>query len=227
MTLRILLAEDDAIVRAGLKAILNNEGDIEVVGEAVDGLEAVTLTAALEPDVVVMDIRMPNLDGLAATRQIVANSESAPRVLILTTFEVDEYVFEALRSGASGFLLKRASPEQIVEAIQIVAKGETLLFPSALRQLIADNTPRPGGSGQPNSNLEQLTAREGEVLQLMANGKSNQDIANELFIGQETVKTHVGSVLTKLRVHSRTQAVIMAYESGFVRPGDHQDPGYR
>jgi DNA-binding NarL/FixJ family response regulator len=220
ITLTILLADDDAMVRAGLRAVLNSEDGIEVIGEAADGNEAVALAAELQPHVVVMDIRMPYLDGLAATSQIVATGATAPRVLVLTTFELDEYVFEALRAGAGGFLLKRASPEDLVEAVRIVASGESLLFPPVMRSLVSEYAVNSEQADRLRGNLDLLTEREREVLRLVARGKSNRDIADELFIGHETVKSHVGSVLMKLGVQGRTQAVIAAYESGFVHIGE-------
>ncbi len=220
MTLKLLLADDDSMVRAGLKAVLDSEPDLEVIGEANDGREAVALANELAPDVVIMDIRMPNLDGLAATEQIVSREGATPRVLVLTTFELDEYVFEALRTGASGFLLKRASPEDLIEAVHVVAAGESLLFPPVMRRLVAEYTAAGDQADLLRANLELLTDREREVLRLIARGKSNAEIASELFVGQETVKSHVGSVLTKLGVSGRTQAVIAAYESGFVRTGE-------
>jgi DNA-binding NarL/FixJ family response regulator len=219
-TLKILLADDDAMVRAGLRAILNSEDDLTVIGEAADGAEAVTLASELQPDVVIMDIRMPNLDGLAATSKIVEIGDAAPRVLVLTTFELDEYVFEALRAGASGFLLKRASPEDLVEAVRVVASGESLLFPPVMRLLVANYAATDKQTDRLIANVELLTEREREVLRLVARGKSNREIADELFVGHETVKSHVGSVLMKLEVQGRTQAVIAAYESGFVHIGE-------
>jgi DNA-binding NarL/FixJ family response regulator len=219
-TLKLLLADDDAIVRAGLRAVLNSEDDFEVVGEAADGNEAVALAAELRPDVVVMDIRMPHLDGLAATEQIVGRGDAAPRVLVLTTFELDEYVFEALRAGAGGFLLKRASPEDLVEAVHVVAAGDSLLFPPTMRLLVSRYAAIDEEADQLRANVDLLTKREQEVLRLVARGRSNRDIADELFVGHETVKSHVGSVLMKLGVQGRTQAVIAAYESGFVRKGE-------
>lgn len=218
--MKLLLADDDAMVRAGLKAILNSEPDLQVIGEAADGHEAVALAAELQPDVIIMDIRMPNLDGLAATEQIVSRGDTAPRVLVLTTFELDEYVFEALRTGASGFLLKRASPEDLIEAVHIVASGESLLFPPVMRRLVAEYAVTGERADMLRANVELLTDREREVLRLVARGKSNRDIADELFVGHETVKSHVGSVLMKLGVPGRTQAVIAAYESGFVHTGE-------
>jgi DNA-binding NarL/FixJ family response regulator len=219
-TLKILLADDDVMVRAGLKAVLNSEDDLEVIGEAADGDEAVALAGELKPDVVIMDIRMPNLDGLAATAQIVASGEVSPRVLVLTTFELDEYVFEALQAGAGGFLLKRASPEDLIEAVRVVASGESLLFPPVMRRLVSQYAATSEQADRLTANLELLTEREREVLRLVARGMSNREIADELFVGNETVKSHVGSVLMKLGVQGRTQAVIAAYESGFVRRGE-------
>ncbi len=219
-TLTILLADDDAMVRAGLRAVLNSEDDIEVIGEAADGNEAVALAAELRPHVVVMDIRMPHLDGLAATSQIVDRGDAAPRVLVLTTFELDEYVFEALRAGAGGFLLKRASPEDLIEAVRVVASGESLLFPPIVRRLVSEYALNSEQADRLSANLDLLTEREREVLRLVARGKSNREIADELFVGHETVKSHVGSVFTKLGVQGRTQAVIAAYESGFVHIGE-------
>jgi DNA-binding NarL/FixJ family response regulator len=220
MTLKLLLADDDAMVRAGLKAILDSETDLEVIGEAADGHEAIALASELRPDVIIMDIRMPNLDGLAATERIVSRGATAPRVLVLTTFELDEYVFEALRTGASGFLLKRASPEDLVEAVRVVASGESLLFPPVMRRLVAEYAAAGERADQLRVNLDLLTDREREVLRLIARGKSNREIADELFVGHETAKSHVGSVLMKLGVPGRTQAVIAAYESGFVHTGE-------
>jgi DNA-binding NarL/FixJ family response regulator len=220
MTLKLLLADDDAMVRAGLRAVLDSEPDLEVIGEAEDGREAVALSAELGPDIVIMDIRMPNLDGLAATSQIVSAGDTAPRVLVLTTFELDEYVFEALRVGACGFLLKRASPEDLIEAVRVVASSESLLFPPVMRRLVAEYAEKGERADQLRANLDLLTEREQEVLRLVARGKSNREIADELFVGHETVKSHVGSVLMKLGVNGRTQAVIAAYESGFVHAGE-------
>jgi DNA-binding NarL/FixJ family response regulator len=220
MTLKLLLADDDAMVRAGLRAVLDSEHDLEVIGEAADGREAVALSAELGPDIVIMDIRMPNLDGLAATRQIVSAGETAPQVLVLTTFELDEYVFEALRVGACGFLLKRASPEDLIEAVRVVASGESLLFPPLMRRLVTEYAEKGEQADQLHANLDLLTEREQEVLRLVVRGKSNRQIADELFVGHETVKSHVGSVLMKLGVNGRTLAVIAAYESGFVRAGE-------
>ncbi len=211
MTTRVLLVDDDALIRAGLRAILDAEPDLTVVGEAADGAEVPAAVARVNPHVVVMDVRMPAIDGIQATRQLLTLA-SPPVVLVLTTFENDDYVYEALRAGASGFLLKRARPAEIVEAVRVVAAGESLLFPTALRRLVA-------ASGRPGSDQQRfagLTAREAEVLRLMSAGLSNAEIAGQLYLSGETVKTHVGNVLAKLGVRDRTQAVIAAYESGFV-----------
>ena len=210
---RVLIVDDDDLIRAGLRAILNAEADLEVVGEASDGVQVVPAAVKLRPDVVLMDVRMPALDGIQATRLLMARMDEPPRVLVVTTFENDEYVYEALRAGASGFLLKRSRPVQIVEAVRVVARGDSLLFPAAVRRLAAAYGPAearlPG---------VRLTDREGEVLRLMADGLSNAEIAKDLVLGLETVKTHVGNVLTKLGVRDRTQAVVVAYRSGFISP---------
>jgi DNA-binding NarL/FixJ family response regulator len=217
--IRIVLADDDALVRVGLKAILNSVADFDVVGEAADGVEALRVAAEVEPDVVIMDIRMPNLDGLAATRHLVERPGDAPKVIILTTFELDEYVYEAMRNGASGFLLKRSSPEDLIEAVRVVLSGESLLFPAAMRRLIEQRSAALEVSDAWKKAIDRLTDREREVLALIAKGHSNAEIAEELFVGAATVKTHVSSVLTKIGARDRTQAVIGAYESGFVQPG--------
>lgn len=214
--MRILIVDDDPLVRMGLRAILASVDGWEVVAEAGDGEEAIAAALTHRPDVVLMDVRMPGLDGLAATRRILAEG-CETRVLVLTTFEVDEYVFEAMRAGASGFVLKRLPPTELIEAVRIVASGESLLFPSSTRAVIerfAAREDRP---------MPELTEREQDVLRLLARGRSNQEIAVGLFVSLETVKSHVASILTKLGVRDRTQAVIVAYESGFVRPGDAPD----
>jgi DNA-binding NarL/FixJ family response regulator len=213
----IVLVDDDPLVRVGLRAVLDAEDDLTVVGEAGDGLEGVLMVRDLEPDLVIMDIRMPNLDGLEATRRITSRDD-APRVLVLTTFELDEYVYEALQGGASGFLLKRVPPAELIEAVRIVASGESMVFPAITRRLIEEYA-RPDPTGAGAKRLEMLTDRECEVLRLVARGRSNAEIADELYVGRETVKSHVKSVLLKLGVRDRTQAVIAAYETGFVRPG--------
>jgi DNA-binding NarL/FixJ family response regulator len=216
MTTRVLLADDQELVRAGFRMILETQADIEVVGDAGDGVEAVAVTRRLQPDVVLMDIRMPNLDGLQATRQLMA-AGSASRVVILTTFDLDEYVYQALSAGASGFLLKNAPPEQLIGAVRVVAAGDALLAPSITRRVIQQfaRLPVPGGADA----LAGLTERERQVLQLVARGLSNAEIAAELFVSDATVKSHVAHLLSKLRLRDRVQAVVLAYESGLVRPG--------
>jgi DNA-binding NarL/FixJ family response regulator len=209
----VLIVDDDELIRAGLRAIIAAEPDLDVVGEAADGADVVPAAVRLRPDVVLMDVRMPAVDGIQATRLLLQRMTEPPRVLVVTTFENDEYVYEALRAGASGFLLKRSRPQQIVDAVRVVARGDSLLFPAAVRRLAAAYGPArerlPG---------VRLTEREGEVLRLMADGRSNAEIAAELVLGLETVKTHVGNVLTKLGVRDRTQAVVVAYRSGFISP---------
>jgi DNA-binding NarL/FixJ family response regulator len=216
MSVRVLIADDQALVRAGFKKLLEAEPDIHVVGETVDGAEAVEAVRRLGPDVVLMDIRMPKMDGLEATRRIV---ESAPstRVLILTTYDLDEYVYDALRAGASGFLLKDSPPEQLIAAVHVVAGGDALLAPEITRRLIEEFARRPMPRSEPL--LAQLTRRETEVLKLLARGLSNTEIAAELVLGEATIKTHVGNVFTKLALRDRAQAVVFAYESGLVQPG--------
>lgn len=214
MSVRVLLADDQALVRTGFRKILESEPDIEVIAEAADGLEAVDAALLHRPDVVVMDIRMPNLDGIAAARRLAGRT----RVLILTTFDLDEYVYDALRAGASGFLLKDAPADELVRAIRVVAAGEALLSPSVTRRLIEDFARRPGTAGRPPS-FDELTPRELEVLKLVARGLSNAEIAAELVVGDATVKTHVARILQKLDLRDRVQAVVLAYETGVVLPG--------
>lgn len=214
MTVDVLIVDDDELIRVGLRAIVDAQPDLRVVGEAADGAEVPPLVAKLRPRVVLMDVRMPAIDGIQATRRLLAASADPPRVLVVTTFANDEYVYEALRAGASGFLLKRARPAEVVEAIRVVAAGESLLFPAAIRQLVGAY----GRRGGDRLAAARLTEREAEVLRLMAAGLSNPEIAARLVVGGETVKTHVGNVLAKLGVRDRTQAVIAAYESGFVVP---------
>jgi DNA-binding NarL/FixJ family response regulator len=216
MTTRVLLADDQELVRAGFRMILETQADIEVVGDAGDGVEAVAATRRLQPDVVLMDIRMPNLDGLQATRRLTA-AGSASRVLILTTFDLDEYVYQALTAGASGFLLKNAPPEQLIGAVRVVAAGDALLAPSITRRVIQQFARLPATGG--TDALAALTERERQVLQLIARGLSNAEIAAELFVSDATVKSHVTHLLSKLRLRDRVQAVVLAYESGLVRPG--------
>jgi len=216
--IRVLIADDQALVRTGFRVILDAEPDLEVVGEAGDGRETVELVPQKRPDVVLMDIRMPNLDGIEATRRVTALPR-APRVLMLTTFDLDEYVYEALRAGASGFLLKDAGADELLHAVRVVADGEALLSPSITRRLIADYARRPPPSEQPAA-LAELTPRELEVLRLLARGFSNGEIARELVLGEATVKTHVARVFQKLDLHDRAQAVVLAYETGLVIPGE-------
>jgi DNA-binding NarL/FixJ family response regulator len=232
MTVRVLIADDQTLVRAGFRMIVDARDDLEVVGDAADGAEAVRLAETLRPDVVLMDIRMPIMDGIDATRMLAGPDAVNPlRVLILTTFDPDEYVYEALRAGASGFLLKDTPPAQLVEAIRVVAAGDALLAPSVTRRLIErfaatrapstvpEQVAREDGVAAPAS-FSDLTAGETEVLRLIARGLSNVQIGEALFIGESTVKTHVGRLLMKLGLRDRVQAVVTAYESGFVRPGD-------
>jgi DNA-binding NarL/FixJ family response regulator len=209
----VLIVDDDDLIRAGLRAIIDAEADLDVVGEAKDGAEVVPAAVKLRPDVVLMDVRMPAVDGIQATRLLLQRMAEPPRVLVVTTFENDEYVYEALRAGASGFLLKRSRPQHIVDAVRVVARGDSLLFPAAVRRLAAAY-----GPAAERLPCVRLTEREGEVLRLMADGLSNAEIAADLVLGLETVKTHVGNVLTKLGVRDRTQAVVVAYRSGFISP---------
>jgi DNA-binding NarL/FixJ family response regulator len=216
--IRVVLADDQGLVRTGLRLVLEAEPDIEVVAEAADGLQAVE-AARLRPDLVLMDIRMPNLDGIEATRRLAGPGVPDPvRVLVLTTYDVDEYVFAALRAGASGFLLKHASPESLAEAVRTVAAGDGLIAPAVTRRLIAEFARVPAAPTPP-AELARLTEREREVLELVARGRSNAEIARELVVGPATVKTHVGRVLTKLGLRDRVEAVIWAYEAGLVQPG--------
>jgi DNA-binding NarL/FixJ family response regulator len=220
MTVRVLIADDQALVRAGFKMILDAEDDLDVVGEAADGIEAVELTRRLKPDVVLMDIRMPQLDGIEATRRVIALDGTPPaRVLILTTFDLDEYVYEALRAGASGFLLKDVPPEQLAAGIRIVAHGEALLAPSITKRLIQEFAASAPAATTPPKGMDELTARELEVFKLVARGLSNAEIAAELIVSETTVKTHVARVLMKLGLRDRVQAVVLAYESGVAVPG--------
>jgi DNA-binding NarL/FixJ family response regulator len=217
---KVMIVDDQSLVRAGFRMILDAEPDVEVVAEASDGLEALELVPLWSPDVILMDIRMPNLDGLEATRRLLDGSPEGPRVLMLTTFDLDEYVYEALRAGASGFLLKDTPPEQLVEAIHVVARGEALLSPSITKRVIEEFVRRPPASmtEQPPE-LADLTARELEVLGYIARGFSNAEIAKQLFVSETTVKTHVARILMKLDLRDRVQAVVFAYETGLVQPG--------
>jgi DNA-binding NarL/FixJ family response regulator len=235
MNIRVLLVDDQALVRAGFRMILDAEDDIEVVGEASDGEQAVSSAARFNPDVILMDVRMPNMDGIEATRKIVsadgagaAGSEDTdpaldrPRVLMLTTFELDEYVYESLRAGASGFLLKDVPADQLVAGIRVVAEGDALLAPSVTKRLISDfSAARAAKAAEENppAGLDELTTREMEVFKLIARGMSNHEIAQELVVSETTVKTHVARILMKLGLRDRVQAVVLAYESGLVQPG--------
>jgi DNA-binding NarL/FixJ family response regulator len=217
--IRVVLVDDQALVRAGFRALLDAQSDIEVVGEAGDGEDAARLAAELTPDLVMMDIRMPGIDGLEATRRIVADSRSAGvRVVILTTFGLDEYVFEAIRAGASGFLVKDTEPDELVQAVRVVAGGEALLSPSVTKQLIGEFAAR-AKEPQVTEHLDELTDREREVVALVAEGLSNEGIAERLVVSQATAKTHVSRAMGKLRARDRAQLVVIAYESGLVRPG--------
>lgn len=219
MSIRVVVADDQGMVRSGFSILLNAQADIEVVGEAVNGQEAVTRAAELRPDVILMDVRMPVLDGLQATRQIAA-ADGASRVLILTTFDLDDYVYEALRAGASGFLLKDASVGELAAAVRVVAAGDALLAPGVTRRLIAEFARLGAPRAVSRKNLKQLTDRETEVLGLVARGMSNGEIAAHLIVAEQTIKTHVSRVLMKLALRDRAQAVVFAYENGVVRPGE-------
>ena len=218
MTVRVVIADDQGMVRSGFTTLLNSEPDIEVIGEAVNGQEAVTRAIQLRPDVILMDVRMPVLDGLQATRQITA-MDGAPRVLVLTTFDLDDYVYQALRWGASGFLLKDASARELAEAVRVVAAGDALLSPGVTRRLIAEFARMGAPRGPSRKTLQDLTERETEVLALVARGLSNAEIAGRLVLAEQTVKTHVSRILMKLGLRDRTQAVVLAYETGLVQPG--------
>jgi DNA-binding NarL/FixJ family response regulator len=218
VSIGVLLADDQAMVRAGFRMILESDPDIEVLGEAANGEQATAATRRLRPDVVLMDIQMPDGDGLQATRRITDDAELRSRVVILTTFERDEYVFEALQAGASGFLLKNAPPEELLHAVRVVAAGDALLAPSVTRRIIEQFASRPVRP-ELAAQLESLTQREREVLTMLARGKSNAELAAELFVSEGTIKTHVSSLLSKLGLRDRVQAVVLAYESGLVTPG--------
>jgi DNA-binding NarL/FixJ family response regulator len=219
MSVRVLIADDQALVRAGFRMILDAEDDLEVVGEASDGLAAVDAARRLKPDVVLMDIRMPELDGIEATRRVLAVDGDGPKVLMLTTFDLNEYVYDALRAGASGFLLKDVPPEQLADGIRVVAGGDALLAPSITRRLIQEFAQAGPPSGPPPPGLDELTARELEVFKLVARGLSNAEIAAELIVSETTVKTHVARMLMKLGLRDRVQAVVLAYEAGVAIPG--------
>ena len=223
MTIRVLLADDQVLIRSGFAALIGSDAELAVVGEASDGAEAVRQAAALRPDVVLMDIRMPGVDGLTAARQITESAELADvRVIVLTTFEADEYVLQALRSGASGFLGKSVEPEELLDAIRVVARGDALLSPRATRSLIARflDQPEQGAPLLPGTTLDVLTDREREMVALVAHGLSNDDIAGRLFLSPLTVKTHVNRAMSKLGARDRAQLVVLAYQTGLVRAGD-------
>ncbi len=223
MTIRTLIVDDQSLVRAGFKVLLETAGDIEVAGEAENGEQAVTLAAELLPDVVLMDIRMPVMDGLEATRRILSAHGDTTRVIVLTTFDLDEYVYEALRSGSSGFLLKDTDAAQLIEAVRVVAAGGALLAPGVTRRLINEFASRPEIRQAHPETLDVLTEREREVLSLVAQGLSNDEIATKLFISPATAKTHVSRVMMKLQARDRAQLVVMAYETGLVVPGPGAD----
>jgi DNA-binding NarL/FixJ family response regulator len=221
MTIRVLIADDQGMVRTGFATFLQAQPDIEVVGEAADGQQAVERTAELDPDVILMDVRMPVMNGLEATRKIVGGVGSAdegPRVLVLTTFDLDEYVYEALKAGASGFLLKDASATELATAVRVVAAGDAVITPSVTRRLIAEFASLGGPRAPTRARLEGLTERETEVLALIAQGLSNTEIAARLVVAEQTIKTHVGRILSKLDLRDRAQAIVFAYESGLVQP---------
>ena len=224
MSVSIVVADDHEVVRGGFAALLDTQPDFTVLGTASDGIEAVRVCRELRPDVVLMDVRMPSLDGIEATRQLARDDHPGPRVLILTTFDLDEYVFDALRAGASGFLLKDVTAERLFEAVRVVAAGEGLLTPAVTRRLISEFARlRPAADVRPPVGLSTLTPRETEVLRLVAEGLSNPEIARRLVVTEETVKTHVSRILAKLGLRDRTQAVVAAYESGLVVPGRDRD----
>jgi DNA-binding NarL/FixJ family response regulator len=218
MSTRVLIADDQALVRAGFRKLLESAPDVEVVGEAADGREAIDEARRLRPSLVLMDIRMPRLDGIEATRRLVADGEGA-RVLILTTFGLDDYVYEALRAGASGFMLKDAPPEELLAAVEVVARGDALIAPAVTRSVIEEFVRHSPGDRPPPPVLDALTEREREVLELLARGLSNAEIAERLVVSAGTVKTHVAHVLSKLDLRDRVQAVILAYEAGVITPG--------
>jgi DNA-binding NarL/FixJ family response regulator len=219
--IRVLIADDQELVRAGFRAILEVEDDLNVVGEAADGNVAVEEARALRPDVVLMDVRMPGMDGIEATRRLLREGD-APHVLMLTTFDLDEYVYEAMKAGASGFLLKDAPRDQLVGAVRIVAAGDALMAPALVRRLVEDFVRRPPPGSGPPPELRELTEREREVLVLIAGGLSNAEIAAKLVLSEATVRTHVTHILAKLDLRDRVQAVVLAYETGLVRPGEDE-----
>jgi DNA-binding NarL/FixJ family response regulator len=220
--MRIVVADDHDVVRSGFAGLLDTQPDFTVVGTAPDGLEAVRLGRELQPDVILMDIRMPGIDGIEATRRLTGRGSHGPRILVLTTFDLDEYVYDALRAGASGFLLKDVTAERLFDAVRVIAAGDALLAPAVTRRLISEFAQRPSATPQPAAALAELTARETQVLQLVAEGLSNSEIAGRLVVTEETVKTHVSRILNKLGLRDRTQAVVTAYETGLVTPGSRQ-----
>ncbi len=222
--LRIIVADDHEVVRSGFAELLDTQPDLTVVATASDGYQAVQLSRELAPDVVLMDIRMPRMDGIEAIRQLASDEPSGPRILVLTTFDLDEYVYEALRAGASGFLLKDVTAERLIDAVRVIAAGDGLLAPGVTRRLISEFAQRPTDESQPRPTLQELTPRETQVLQLVAEGLSNPEIAARLVVAEETVKTHVSHVLSKLGLRDRTQAVVAAYESGLVVAGGRTPP---
>ncbi len=217
--IRVVLADDQAMIRAGFKLLIDNQPDLEVVGEAETGAQAVALVEALKPHVVLMDVQMPDMDGIAATERLTSSGSSQARILIVTTFQRDDYIFDALRAGASGFLLKTAPPEDLVDAVRVVAAGNSLLDPTVTGRVIGRFSQAGPGVAR-SERLDELTDREREVLEQLARGLSNAEIAAELFVGETTVKTHVSNVLSKLGLRDRVQAVVFAYEHGLVKPGD-------
>lgn len=216
----VVIADDQAMVRAGFSALLDAEPDLQVVGQAADGREALTVVGEQRPDVVLMDIRMPGMDGLAAARELLAGAGHRPRIVVLTTFDVDDYVYEALRAGVSGFLLKDAPPAALADAVRVAASGEALLAPSVTRRMIERFAARRTPPARQTARLAGLTVRERDVLRLIARGWSNSEIADDLVVAHETVKSHVGRLFTKLDLRDRAQAVVFAYESGLVEPGN-------
>ena len=221
---RIVVADDYEVVRAGFAGLLDTQPDFTVIGTASDGAQAVQICRELRPDVVLMDVRMPGMDGIEATRHLAGSGTDGPRILILTTFDLDDYVYDALRAGASGFLLKDVTAERLFDAVRVIAAGDALLAPAVTRRLISEFALRPKGEGASPAALAELTPRETEVLRLVAEGLSNQEIAGRLVVTEETVKTHVSRVLNKLGLRDRTQAVVMAYESGLVVPHTRDRP---
>jgi DNA-binding NarL/FixJ family response regulator len=221
--IRVLIADDHELLRDGLRGMLDAQEDMEVVGEAEDGSQAVNEAIKLHPDVVIMDIRMPRLDGIEATKRLTAQGENAPRVLVLTTFDLDEYVYQALKAGAGGFMLKDAPPRQLAEAVRTVAAGESLLAPAVTKRLIERYVSRPPADAVRRERFAELTERELEVLRLLTRGLSNVEIGERLFLSEATVKTHVTRVLNKLGVRDRVQAVVLAYESGLAQAGQNEE----